>query len=252
MSADAISDDSAVTSKGRVVLIMPAFKEATSLPGLLGELRGMEIADEIVVIDDGSPDETAATAERCGATVLRHPFNMGYGAALQTGYKHALAGGAEYLVQMDADGQHLPSTLADLLDQVKQGHCDLCVGSRFLVPADYQMGPLRSAGRWLFSRLARIGGLTVSDPTSGLQAMNRRVLELFTTDLYPVDYPDVDVLLLVHRRGLKIAERPVQMAQSWRPSTMHSGLAPLYYCYRLLLALWALGGVPRGPRPDSQ
>ncbi len=110
------------------------------------------------------------------------------------------------------------------------------------------MGALRSIGRAVFAGLARLGGLSISDPTSGFQAMNRRALELFASDWYPYDYPDVDVLLLAHRRGLRIRERAVRMAPSWRASTLHSGWAPLYYSYKMLLALWAVSGVPRARR----
>ncbi len=231
-----------------VVLIIPAFNEARTLPTLLGDVRRLGLDLEIVVIDDGSSDDTGAVARRAGARVLEHPFNLGYGAALQTGYKYALARDAEFAVQMDGDGQHLASELQTVLDAVVGGECDLAIGSRFLDSGGYSMGVARSLGRRLFRALARLGGLDVTDPTSGLQAMNRAVLELFSTDWYPHDYPDVDVLLLVHRRGLRIAERPVRMAESWRPSTLHSGWAPLYYCYKMLLALWALSGVPRRGR----
>jgi glycosyltransferase involved in cell wall biosynthesis len=235
----------AVLADARIVLVIPAFDEGRSLPGLLEDVAKAGVRWQVVVVDDGSSDDTAAAAQRGGAQVLRHPFNMGYGAALQTGYKYALAAGADFLVQMDADGQHLPSELPRLLEPVQQGECDLVIGSRFLAESGYRMGFLRSLGRAVFRGLARLWGLQVTDPTSGLQAMNRRVLMLFATDLYPNDFPDVDVLLLAHRRGLRIQERPVRMAASWRPSTLHSGWAPLYYCYKMLLALWALSGVPR-------
>ena len=228
-----------------VVLIIPAFNEARTLPTLLGDVRRLGLDLEIVVIDDGSSDDTGAVARRAGARVLEHPFNLGYGAALQTGYKYALRSGGEFLLQMDADGQHLPSEVPGLLDLVRSGACDLAIGSRFLEPSGYQMSGLQSLGRRLFAGLARLGGLRITDPTSGFQAMNRRVLELFVSDWYPYDYPDVDVLLLAHRRGLRIRERPVQMAPSWRESTLHSGFAPIYYSYKMLLALWAVSGVPR-------
>jgi len=221
------------------LLILPAYDEAERLPGLLAELRRTLPGLELLVIDDGSRDGTAAAAARAGAHVVRHPFNLGYGAALQTGYKYALARGVERLVQMDADGQHLPSEIPGLLEPLRSGACDLVLGSRFLEPSDYRMGALRSLGRHLFRALARAAGLAITDPTSGFQAMNRRALELFAGDWYPSDYPDVDVLVLATRAGLRLREHPVRMAPGGRPSTLHSGWKPLYYVYKMVLSMWA-------------
>jgi glycosyltransferase involved in cell wall biosynthesis len=191
------------------------------------------------VIDDGSRDGTAAAAARAGARVVRHAFNLGYGAALQTGYKYALERGVDWIVQMDADGQHLPGEIPGLLEPVQRDECDLVVGSRFLAPSGYEMGTFRSLGRHLFRAVARAAGLTVTDPTSGFQAMNRRALELFAGDWFPGDYPDVDVLLAAARAGLRLREHPVRMAPGVRPSTLHAGWKPLYYVYKMLLSMWA-------------
>jgi glycosyltransferase involved in cell wall biosynthesis len=226
----------------RPILILPAYDEEASLPGLLAELRRTLPEFELVVIDDGSRDATAHAAARAGARVLRHPFNLGYGAALQTGYKHALERGAELLVQMDADGQHLPAEVPGLLEPVRRGDCDLVVGSRFLEPSGYEMGALRSLGRQTFRALARAAGLAVTDPTSGFQALNRRALAFYADDWFPADYPDVDVLLCAVRAGLRVREHPVRMAPGARPSTLHSGWKPLYYGYKMLLSLWAATG----------
>ena len=224
------------------LLIVPAFDEAERLPGLLAELRRTHPDLAVLVIDDGSRDATAAVAARAGARVVRHPFNLGYGAALQTGYKYALANGVERLVQMDADGQHLPAEIPGLLEPLRRGDCDLVVGSRFLGPSDYRMGAVRSLGRHLFRALARAAGLAITDPTSGFQAMNRRALALFAGDWYPSDYPDVDVLVRAARSGLRLREEPVRMAAGVRASTLHSGWKPFYYVYKMLLSMWAATG----------
>ena len=101
------------------------------------------------------------------------------------------------------------------------------------------MEPLRSLGRKLFTTLAKLAGLHVSDPTSGFQAMNRRVLEIYSSDFFPADYPDVDVLLTAYRHGLRVGEHAVRMAASPRRSTLHGGLRSVYYVYKMLLSLWA-------------
>jgi glycosyltransferase involved in cell wall biosynthesis len=230
----------------RTVVIVPAFDEAPNLATLLGAIHEHLPELEIVVIDDGSRDDTAKVAEQSDAHVVRHPFNLGYGAALQSGYKWALERDVGFLLQMDADGQHLPSEASTLLEAVRSGSCDLAIGSRFMAgDAHYPMGAARSLGRWLLRRIAGLAGLRVTDPTSGFQAMNRSALELFASDWYPFDYPDVDVLILAHRSGLRISEHSVRMATGWRESSLHAGWKPLYYGYKMLLSLWAASAKPR-------
>jgi glycosyltransferase involved in cell wall biosynthesis len=236
---------------GGSVLIIPAYNEEPRLEAVLREVLRAELGCEIVVVDDGSLDATSPIARSLGATVLRHPFNLGYGAALQTGYKYALERGADLLVQMDADGQHDPRQLARLLQPVQQGELDLVVGSRFLEESGYEMERLRSLGRALFTFLARLAGLRVSDPTSGFQAMNRRVLEVYASDFFPTDYPDVDVLLAAYRHGLRVGERAVVMSKASRRSTLHGGLRSVYYVYKMLLSTWS-ESTRRRPAARSQ
>ena len=226
-------------SSDHCVLIIPAFNESGNLGQVLAEIGKADLGCEVVVIDDGSRDATAAIAEAAGATVIRHPFNLGYGAALQTGYKYALKRGASLLVQMDADGQHDPREISGLRRPILHDECDLVVGSRFLEPSDYRMGPLRSIGRQLFRALVRLAGLRVSDPTSGFQAMNMRVLDVYSKDFFPTDYPDVDVLLTAYRHRLRVGECPVHMSKVARKSTLHGGLRPIYYVYKMLLSTWS-------------
>jgi len=220
------------------LLVIPAYEEEARLGAVLEAVANAGLDCEVVVVDDGSRDATAAVAARGGARVLRHPFNLGYGAALQTGYKYALERGARVVAQMDADGQHDPAELAELLGAVERGDADLVVGSRFLGRGSYQMGALRTLGRRLFQGIARLAGLALSDPTSGFQALNRRVLEVYARDFFPTDYPDVDVLLAAWRNGLRVAERPVRMHAGSRASTLHGGLRSVYYVYKMLLSTW--------------
>lgn len=231
---------------GRCLIVIPAYNEASRIGAVLGQIAETGLAADVLVVDDGSRDETAAEAIAGGARVVRHPTNLGYGSALQTGYKYALRHGYDWLVQMDADGQHLASEVATLLEPVRAGEADLVLGSRFLDAGSYTMEPLKKAGSEFFRLLASLFGLRVSDPTSGFQAMNRRVMHLYATDFYPVDFPDVDVLLTAHRSGLRVAERAVRMLQGERASSLHSGLKPIYYVYRTLLAIWVASGVRPG------
>lgn len=222
----------------RSLLIIPAFNEERSLPGVLTDVRRTLPSMEILVIDDGSSDNTTRVAREAGATVVRHPFNLGYGAAIQTGYKYADRKGFDAVLQMDADGQHDPASLPALLDCLQRGEADVAIGSRFLQDSGYDMGPARSAGRLFFQRvLLFFGGPTITDPTSGLQALSRRAFSFCCSDFYPADFPDIDVLLLIHRAGFRIVEVPVAMrASPPGRETMHAGMQAFYYPYKMLLA----------------
>ena len=221
-----------------MIVGLPAYNEAERLPDVLAAVARAAPGAEIAVVDDGSRDGTGDVAAKLGAKVLRHPFNLGYGSALQTLYKYALRAGAELFVQLDADGQHDPAEIRRVAEPVASGECDLAIGSRFVAKSDYRMGPVRGLGRLLFSALGRFAGVTVSDPTSGFQAMNRRVLQVYSEPFFPPDYPDVDVLVAATRRGIRIREVPVRMRESTRVSTLHGGTRDFYYVYKMLLSLW--------------
>lgn len=226
-------------------LIIPALNEAKRLPHLFEAIEQVELEAEIVVIDDGSTDGTALTAASLGAQVLRHPFNMGYGAAIQTGYMYALARGTDLLVQMDADGQHDPGQIPALTDPIRRGECDLVIASRFLEVTGYRMGWARTAGRKFFEALGRLSGVEVTDPTSGFQAMNTAVLELYVQDFFPHDYPDVDVLVVASRNGLRLREIASVMRPGVRRSKLHGGTRAFYYTYKMLVSMWAASGARR-------
>ena len=220
------------------MILLPAFNEAARIGGVIQRIRAAAGEAAVVVVDDGSSDGTAAAALAEGAKVLRLPFNMGYGVALQTGYKHAVRQGFAYLVQLDSDGQHDPGGIPRVLDRVRSGFCDLCIGSRFLEGDTYRIPALRRAGMIVFRRVAStLIGRTITDPTSGFQAMNRRVLEFYGRDSYPVDYPDTDVLVMLHRHGFRVAEVPVVMYADDSGASIHAGLRPLYYLFKMGLAI---------------
>jgi glycosyltransferase involved in cell wall biosynthesis len=230
-----------------VYLIIPAYNEAKNLPRVLKAIEDAKLEAEIVVVDDGSTDDTARTAAALGARVVRHPFNMGYGAAIQTGYMYALEHGAELLVQMDADGQHDPSQIPSMVEPIRSGECDLVIASRFLEATGYRMGWARTAGRKLFEALGRLSGVNVTDPTSGFQAMNRATMELYVRDFFPHDYPDVDVLVMASRHGLRVRECASVMSPGMRQSQLHGGARTFYYVYKMLVSMWAASRHGRRP-----
>lgn len=171
--------------------------------------------------------------------MVSHPFNMGYGVAVQTGYKYALRQGYEALVQMDGDGQHDPAFISQLLAPVLTGEADFALGSRFLGVESYEPSLARRLGMAFFRRLvSRLIGQRITDSTSGFQAFNRRVIRFFTSEVFPCDYPDADMLITLHRAGFRIREVPVRMHASATGKSMHSGLRPFYYMFKMLLSIF--------------
>lgn len=220
-----------------IIVIIPAHNEEKRIAAVIaGVYRSLPEAD-IVVINDYSADNTAVVARQAGATVISHPFNMGYGAAIQTGYKHARNRGYDYLIQLDADGQHDPACIPDLLKPVMSAEADLAIGSRFLGNS-YRPPFVRRTGMALLRRIVLlVTGQNISDTTSGFQAFNSRVITFFASDVFPVDYPDANVLILLHRVGFRLREVAVRMFENSDGKSMHSGFKPLYYIFKMLLSI---------------
>jgi glycosyltransferase involved in cell wall biosynthesis len=224
--------------KEKTLVVIPALNEAEQIAHVVQQVK-KEVPEALVlVVNDGSTDQTEQKALAAGAKVLSHPFNMGYGVALQTGYKYALQYGFDYVLQMDGDGQHDPRYLQGLLKEVQEGGVDVAIGSRFLGEGEYQVPLLRRVGMRLFGFIAsRLSGQKITDPTSGYQALSRRAIEFCSRDAFPGDYPDADVLIMLHRAGLRFREVPVGMHPNLNGRSMHSGLKPLYYIYKMLLSI---------------
>lgn len=222
----------------RILIVFPAFNEAKHLPGVVGGVREVVPAADLLVVDDGSADGTAQVARQLGVQLVSHPWNMGYGVTIQTGYKFALNHGYDYLVQIDADGQHDPRDIPSLLEPLTSGDCDFVLGSRFLRGESYRPPFARRVGMRLFSAVVRLlTGERITDSTSGFQAFNAEVIKFLTGDHFPCDYPDADLLVILHRAGFRITERPVRMHANQDGRSMHRGLRPLYYIFKMFLSI---------------
>jgi len=223
----------------KILIIIPAYNEAARIGEVVRCVHEAVPGYDLLVVNDGSRDETSHAAQSAGAMVVSHPFNMGYGVAIQTGYKYALAKEYDFVVQMDGDGQHDPACIRDLLSPVLAGETDFCLGSRFLGLESYDPSLARKIGmavfRWLVSTLIKT---RITDSTSGFQAFNRRVIRYFTTEVFPCDYPDADMLITLHRAGFRIREVPVRMYASATGKSMHAGWKPLYYMFKMLLSIF--------------
>jgi hypothetical protein len=222
----------------KFVIIIPAYNEAGRISSTIAGLRKISDAD-ILVVDDGSKDDTEDEARQAGAVVLVLPFNLGYGGALQTGYKYALRKKYKYAIQMDADGQHDPAYILPLLEDVRSDKVDMAIGSRFLGEGDYRPTTVKKIGMIFFRVIASaITGQKITDPTSGFQALNRKAMEFYASEAYPVDFPDADVLVMLHKKGIRFQEVPVRMNHSTKGKTMHSGFIPLYYLFKMMLSIF--------------
>lgn len=222
----------------RILIVIPAFNEAGRVGGVVRDVMAALPTADVLVVDDGSADETVVESTTAGAKVVWLPVNSGYGAALQTGYKYGVRNGYSILGQIDADGQHRAEFLQTMLGTLKEGEADVVVGSRFLDrDGHYRPSLARQVGIGLFARVASwLMRQHVSDPTSGLQLMRIDVARFFCSDVYPADYPDADILILLHRSGYRVREVPVQMRPS-QGQSMHAGHRSLYYVYKMALSI---------------
>lgn len=222
----------------KTLILIPAYNEGARINALVQSVRKVMPACDILVVNDGSCDDTALAAAEAGALVVSHPFNLGYGAAIQTGYKFALANDYQLLVQMDGDGQHEPASIPQLLTPVLQGETDLALGSRFLAGNSYEPSLMRRLGMGFFRGLvSRLIGQPITDSTSGFQALNHKVFGFFARGAFPCDYPDADMLVALHRAGFRISEVPVRMYDNAEGKSMHDGWKPFYYIYKMLLSI---------------
>ncbi len=223
----------------KIIVLIPAYNEGARIAEVIRNVHGVVPDYDVLVVNDGSRDNTAAAAEAAGATVVSHPFNMGYGVAIQTGYKYAYAKKYDFLVQIDGDGQHDPAYIPKLLAPVIAGKTDFAIGSRFLEVESYEPSLARRAGMALFRKMVScVTGTRITDSTSGYQAFNSEVIRFFTTEVFPCDYPDADMLITLHLAGFRIMELPVKMYSNAAGKSMHSGLKPLYYMFKMLLSIF--------------
>lgn len=222
--------------KPRVLAVIPAYCEEKNIARVVAAVREQGL--DVLVVDDASGDRTREAALAAGAAVVRHPVNLGYGGALQTGYLYARDNDYDAVVQLDGDGQHDPAYLPRLLAPVLAREADVVLGSRFLGEGSYQVPWARRLGQKLFGGLAGLlVGRRITDPTTGYQALSREVVRLYCTRVFPDDYPDADMFVVLHRMGLRFQELPVRMYAS-QGQSMHSGLLkPLYYGYKMTLAI---------------
>jgi glycosyltransferase involved in cell wall biosynthesis len=220
------------------IALVPALNEEVTVGRVIDEIRAFDPGFDIVVVDDGSVDRTAGVAADRGAYVLRLPFNLGIGGAVQTGYRFAFERGYDLAVQVDGDGQHDPQQLPAILEPVLAGEADLCVGSRFAGNSPYRSSFARRLGIRIFARVvSAVVRQKVTDTTSGFRAVNRKGIALFAAD-YPHDYPEVEATVMCVKHKLRLREVPVEMRERGGGSSSITAVRSIYYMTKVLLAIF--------------
>jgi glycosyltransferase involved in cell wall biosynthesis len=224
---------------GKRLAIVPALNEEQSVARVIAEIREADPTFDVVVVDDGSRDSTAAVAESAGARVLRLPFNLGIGGAVQTGYRYAYENGYSVAVQVDGDGQHDPRELDGLLAPLVAGDADVVIGSRFAGAGSYRAQLSRRPGirvfAWIVSAVLR---RRITDSSSSFRAVNRRALALFNAD-YPHGFLEtVEATVLAARSGLRIVEVPVVVRERTEGTSTLTFARSLWYAAKVLVAVF--------------
>jgi glycosyltransferase involved in cell wall biosynthesis len=224
-------------STPKTLVMIPALNEEDSIAHVIGQIHAHVPWADVVVINDGSTDRTAAIAEACGAIVLAMPFNVGIGSAVQTGFVYAARHGYDVTVQNDGDGQHNPAEIPLLVRTLGESGADLMIGSRYLEDRGYITPWQRKIGIVILARVVSlVTGWRITDPTSGFRASNRRAIELCAR-VYPYDYPEPEAIVLLKKAGFQVREMPVTMNARYGGMSSITPLRSAYYMIKVILAI---------------
>ena len=222
----------------KILAIVPAFNECGNIGRTVEEIRKVAGDIDVLVIDDGSSDSTAIEAGQAGGMVVSLPFNLGIGAAVQTGFQYAHRHGYDIAVQIDGDGQHDASFLYRLIEPIGHNEADMVVGSRFLKKAaGFQSSFSRRMGINFFVHLINVlTGVKINDPTSGFRAYNQKMIALFS-EYYPHDFPEPEAIVLARQAKGRIVEIPVVMRKREAGESSIRYFKTLYYMVKVTLAI---------------
>ncbi len=223
----------------KTLVVIPAYNESMSIRDVVCRIKEVLPESDVLVVDDGSTDNTSAVAKSSGAMVIDLPYNLGIGTAIQTGFLFAVQRGYGIVVRLDADGQHRPEDAKGLISPILNDEADMVVGSRFLSSdgGGFKSTFARRAGIRLFSTLVSlIVRKHVTDPTSGFQAMNENVVKLFAQE-YPPDYPEIEALVLANKAGFRVKEIPVKMLERKSGQSSIDFAKSVYYVLEVFISI---------------
>lgn len=228
----------------RGLIVIPAYNEEQNLPRVLARLQSSRPAEDVVVVNDGSQDGTERMLRELGQPHLRHPINLGYVRAIQTGIRYAMQQGYDYAVFLDADGQHDPAAVPGLVEVLRRGAADIVVGSRFVADTGYRAPLGRRLGMKVFSWVtALLGKQRVYDTTSGFKAIARRAFPVLVEQTFG-DFHS-ETLLLCMLLGLRVSEVPIHVAERRHGVSMYGPIDAILYPLKTLVAIllvYALAG----------
>ncbi len=227
----------------RTLVFIPAWNEEDSVAAVIAGVREALPEADVLVVDDGSVDATAARSREAGALVASLPFNQGLGAALQTGYLHARREGYEACAHLDADGQHPPAEVARLLAEIYADRADLVIGSRYTDPDreaegdEYRPTLSRRIGTGVFRFFLTLATRQrFTDTTSGMRAANRRAMDLFS-ERYSPDFAEIESLQMAVREGLRVEELPVRMLERAGGTSFLTPLRSAFFIFKGMIVL---------------
>lgn len=223
-----------------ILVIIPAYNEEENILNVIADLKTNFSEADILVINDCSKDNTENLLIENNINYLNTPFNLGYSGVVQTGFKYAVKNDYDYVAQFDGDGQHIASELKKMYYEIKQNNFDLVVGSRFLKETDYNHSFFRSIGTNLFRRLIKIScGQNITDPTSGLQVLNKKIYNEYSKIYNYPEYPDANLLIRIIKKGYKVREIPVNMRERIAGVSMHAGIwKPIKYMIKMFYSIF--------------
>jgi len=225
--------------KNKILFVIPAYNEAENIEKVLNEIKENVNYADILVINDCSKDNTKEIVEKNGVKCITNIFNMRYAMAVQTGIKYAYENDYDFVIQFDADGQHIAKEAIKMIEKQKETDCDIVIGSRYLVDMGYPCPLFRRIGTKFFSFLINLFcKKKVADPLSGFQLLNRNVIEYYSKmGNYP-EFPDANLVMEMLYQGYKIEEVPVKMRLRETGESMHGGIIkPIKYMIKVFYTI---------------
>jgi len=221
-----------------LLVIVPALNEEAAIGNVVRDIHLHVPGVQVLVIDDCSSDNTIAVARQAGAQVLPMPHHLGVGGCVQAGYKLAFELGFQYVIRVDGDGQHDAADIPRVFEKLTSTGCEMVIGSRFVTGNGSRTGAVRSLGIRFFRLVLRpVLGKPVHDPTSGFVGVNRRALDVFRKS-FPLEYPEIEALVVLQRRAFRFEEVPCQMRPRTTGRSSLTAFKSLYYVVHVLLGVF--------------
>ena len=221
----------------KTLIIIPAYNEEKCIKKVVDNVMEVNNNVDVLVVNDGSKDDTLIEAKKTKAKVLNLPFNLGIGGAVQAGYLYAYKNNYDVAIQLDGDGQHNPKYIEEMVSIIKENKAEMVIGSRFIEETGYNQTFARMFGIRIIRVIMKIfTGKKIFDPTSGYRAVNKRIIKKFSED-YPYDYPEPDTNMRLLKEKVQIMEIPVEMHNRETGKSSITPLKSIYYMIKVTLAM---------------